>query len=289
VRDRLQQLVKLDWNPEQRVDGLHAQQRRAWQGIEHADRRVRATEVLVHADADHIRQQLLDAWDDQRQDARQAAAVVLHGAGRFGQRRTAVARAGEQLTDWADTWRPYLPALPAQPRAIAEHADRSDDRPALWRAFDAAAHRTAAQAHPEHAALQSAAATVRTTYGHAVRAREEGRREHDEMVARFGRVADTPDPTATLADFDREIAAARTDLAAARARIAHLTCEPTLRGQPPELLTREREAWQASRDADHRRQPRAAPRPPDPGRVLPRLYRHDRAAGLFGPDPGLGR
>ena len=289
VRDRLRQLVALDWNPGQSMDGLRARERHAWQDAEHADRQARATELIVRADADHIRQQLLDAWDGQRQDARQASAVVLHGPGRFGQRRAAVARAGEQLTDWAGAWRPYLPALPTQARAIAEHADRSDDRPALWRAFDAAAHRSAEQAHPAHAALQSAAATARTTYTQAARAREQGRREQDELVARFGRVADTPDPAATLADIDREITAARTDLAAAQARIAHLTDEPALRSQPPELLTRERDAWQASRDADHRRRPRVAPRPPDPGSRLPHPYPYNRAAGRSGPDPGLGR
>jgi thymidine kinase len=200
VRDRLQQLVALDWKPEQRMDGLQAREWRAWQDVEHADRQARENEALVRADVDRIRQQLLDAWDGQRDGARRAAAVLLQGPGRFGQRRAAVARAGEQLTDWADAWRPHLPSLPAEARAVAEYADRSDDRPALWRAFDAAAHRSARQAHPEHAALQSAAATARTTYTYAARAREQGRGEQDEMVARFGRVADTPDPAATLAE-----------------------------------------------------------------------------------------
>ena len=63
VRDRLQWLVELDWKPEQRMGGLHARERRAWQTVEHADRQLRAIEVIVRADADRIRQQLLDAWD----------------------------------------------------------------------------------------------------------------------------------------------------------------------------------------------------------------------------------
>ncbi|WP_138731546.1 MobF family relaxase [Modestobacter excelsi] len=284
LRDRLRQLVELGGNPVQRLEGRLARERQAGRNVDHADRQVRAVEVILRGDADRIRQQLIDAWDGQRDGASQAAAVVLQGAGRLGQRRRAVTRAGEELTEWADIWRPYLPDLPADPRAIAEHADSFDDRAALWRAFDDAARRGAEGAHPEQAALRSAAATARNAHARATRARGEGRRERDEMVARFGRVAHTPDPAAKLVEVDREITAAGCDLAATRARIEHLTGEPAFRGQPPDRIVRERDAWRARRDADRNRDRHSpgTPRPPDPY-VLDR----SRSAGRSG--PGLGR
>jgi hypothetical protein len=190
--------------------------------------------------------------------------VVLQGPGRLGLRRGAVTRAGEELAAWAEAWRPYLPSLPTESRRLAEHANRSDDRPALWRAFDAAARRAAEQAHPEHAALQTAAAGARDAHAQAARARNEALRAQDAMVSRFGRVADTPDPAARLADVEHEISAARTELEGARARIAHLTREPALLGQPPDRIARERDVWRARHTADRPQRRPATPRPPDP-------------------------
>jgi exodeoxyribonuclease V alpha subunit len=214
--------------------------------------------------------------------------VILQGPGRFGLRRAAVTRAGEELTGWADNWRPYLPSLPVDPRRFAAHAGRSDDHPGLWRAFDAAACRTAAQAHPEQAALQTAAAAARDAHEQAAHAREAGRREQSEMVSRFGRVAQTADPAAALADVDRKITEAHAELVAARARIARLTGEPALRGQPRDRIDQERDAWRARRDADHHERPRTTPRPPDPsiGRLHPHVHDRGRSAGR---SPSIGR
>src|SRR3954470_13055528 len=72
------------------------------------------------------------------------------------------------------------------------------------------------------------------------------------MVDRFGRVAKTPDAAARLTNVKREVTAAPAEPAAAWARIAQLTTEPALLGQPPDLLTRERDAWQARGDFDQR-------------------------------------
>jgi exodeoxyribonuclease V alpha subunit len=282
VRDRLQQLVALGWHPEERLEDLQAHYWQTGRDADHADKRLQVADATVAADADRIRAQLLDAWDGQRDGASQAAAVVLQATGWLGQRRGAVTLAGAELTDWAEAWRPYLPDLPADSRPLAEHADRSDDRPALWRAFDAVARRTAERAHPEHAALQAAAAAARDAHAQAARARNEARREQDEMVSRFGRVADTPDPAARLADVDHEITAARTGLATSRARIAHLTGEPALLGQPPDRIARERDAWRARRTAaEHLQRPPATRRPRDP-------YALDRGPSA-GRSPTLGR
>jgi exodeoxyribonuclease V alpha subunit len=283
ARDRLRQLVALGWNPGELLAGLQARERQTGRDADQAEQRVRAAAAVVGADADQIRDQLLDAWNGQRDGAIRAAGVVLQGSGRFGQRHRAVIRAGEQLTAWADTWRPCLPSLPADPHRLAAHADRCDDRPVLWRAFDATARRTVEQAHPELVALQTTAAAARAVHAQAARALVEGRRERDEMVSRFGRVADTPDPAAELVEVDHEITAAHAELAAAKARIAQLTAEPALLGQPPDRLTRERDAWRAHRDAeDHQRSQRVTPRRPDP-------YPLDRARSVGRSGLNIGR
>src|SRR3954452_13348641 len=79
-------------------------------------------------------------------------------------------------------------------------------------------------------------------WAHAQATREEDgpRRKQADMVFRFGRVAKAPDAAARLADVEHEVTAAHAELAAARARIAQLTTELALLGQPPDLLTRER-------------------------------------------------
>jgi hypothetical protein len=199
-----------------------------------------------------------------------------------------VNRAGEQLVDWAETWRPYLPAMPTDPQQIARLADRSDDRPRLWTAFDTYARHHAEHAHPEHAQLRATAATAQDTHRHAGAAVADARRQDEDRLARFGSLAWTLDPAERLADTDRDIATARTELAAVRARIARLTAEPALIGQPADQLARERDHWRARHDPElattQTLASRSAPaqlvvRPPRPEDVR-RLALH--------PDAGLG-
>ena len=97
----------------------------------HATAQADASGAAVTAETDRIRDTLLANWDSERLAVREAAQVVLDGPGRLQLRRTAVNRAGQQLVDWADVWRPYLPAMPTDPQQIARLADRSDDRPRL--------------------------------------------------------------------------------------------------------------------------------------------------------------
>ena len=211
----------------------------------HATARADASGAAVTAETDRIRDTLLDRWDTGRDAARDAAQVVLDGPGRLRLRRAAVNRAGEQLVDWADAWRPYLPAMPTDPQQIARLADRSDDRPRLWTAFDSYARHHAEHAHPEHAQLRATAATAQEAHRHAGAAVADARRQHEDRLARFGPLAWTLDPAERLADTDRDIAAAHTELAAVRARIARLTAEPALLAQPADRLARERDPWRA--------------------------------------------
>jgi hypothetical protein len=179
---------------------------------------------------------------------------VFDGPDRFGFRRAAVARAGEQLTDWANSWRPHLPYLPTDTRQTALIASWFDDRPALWTAFDDSARRTAEHCHPELAASRASADAARHEQDEARHALREVRRQHDNRLARFGAVAFTPNPAARLADADRDLAATRHELAAAQERIAHLKADPAILSQPPDRLSQERDVWRARRNADRQRQ-----------------------------------
>ena len=210
---------------------------------------------------------------------------MLDGPGRLRLRLAAVNRAGEQLVDWADAWRPYLPAMPTDPRQIARLADRSDDQPRLWTAFDSYARHHAEHAHPEHAQLRATAATAQEAHRHAGAAVADARRQHENRLARFGPLARTFDPAERLSDTEHQIAAARQQLTDVRARIARLTSEPALRAQPPDRLAGERDTWRARQDADPNPHRSAAPLPTasEPGVRLPRpedlaaLTRHTAA------------
>jgi hypothetical protein len=215
---------------------------------------------------------------------------VLDGPGRFGFRRAAVTRAGEQLTDWANSWRPHLPDLPSDTRQIAQIAGWFDDRPAIWTAFDDSARRAAEHGHPEVAASRASADTARHEHDQAWHALREVRRQHENRLARFGAVAFTPDPAARLADVDRDITATRHELADAQARIARLKADSAILSQPPDRLVQERAAWRARRNADRQGESgtrRAAnPRPSVP---LPQPQYRGLSTGRSGADPGVAR
>ncbi len=135
-------------------------------------------------------------------------------------------------------------------------ADRGDDRPALWRAFDTSARRAAEQQHPEQAGLHAAADAARRAAGQAQAALAEAQRWRAERLDPLGPIAWAPNSAGRLADLERSVTTTRHELAAARTRVADLQADPALLGQPPDLLTAARDAWRAHDDAD-RRQRRA--------------------------------
>jgi hypothetical protein len=284
-RDALREIVALESAHADRAAALTDAYRQRGIDARHATARVENSEARITAETDRIRDTLLGSWDTGRDAARDAAQVVLDGPGRLQLRRAAVNRAGEQLVDWADSWRPYLPAMPTAPQQIARLADRSDDRPRLWTAFDQYARHHAEHAHPEHPALRATAATAQESHRHAGTAMAHARRQLEDRLARFGSLSWTPDPAERLADTDRDIATARTELAAVRACIARLTAEPALLAQPADRLVHERDTWRAHQDANPNPHRSAAPLPtaPKPGVRLPRpedlaaLTRHTAA------------
>ncbi|SDZ05619.1 AAA domain-containing protein [Geodermatophilus africanus] len=289
-RDILRQVVALEAAHVGELTRLDADSRQAALTAERAIQRAEASGAVLAEVADRIREYLLAAWDGERGAARAAARVVLDGPGWWGLKRAAVALAGEQLADWADRWRPHLPDLPADPHQIARVADRFDDRPALWTAFDTTAHRAAEREHPDHAPLHAAAEAAQRAAEQARRALADAHRRHDERLAPLGPIACTPDPQARLADLERDVAANRHRLAAAQARIAGLAAEPALLTRPAGWLDDQRERWRVRHDAERTARwatgaPASSPRPahripqPEPStRLAPR-----------GAGPGIGR
>jgi exodeoxyribonuclease V alpha subunit len=291
LRDGLREIIAFDAGYADRLAAREIEYRNAAVLSERTRKRADAIGAVVATEADRIRDALLHRWDGERDAAHAAATVVLAGPGRLGLRRPAVARAGEQLTDWANRWRPHLPDLPADTRQIAHAAGWFDDRPALWAALDASARGAAEHGHPELAALRAAADAARHEHEQARRALAEDRRQRHELLAHLGALAGTPAPAGRLIDTHRDIAARLHELAAAQARIALLTGEPSILSLPPDRLAQERDRWWARRNAARTQRTSATPRPADPTPGLPGPHPQSRglSAGRPGDAPGFGR
>jgi hypothetical protein len=94
-------------------------------------RRARQLETAVTADATDLAGRLKQAWDAQRQPARQAAQIVQQGNRRVGQRHVSVRYARQELEQWAAAWHAILPAMPADLDEVLRFADRHGDAPAI--------------------------------------------------------------------------------------------------------------------------------------------------------------
>ena len=291
MRDGLRQLSALPPDSADRLTALTDAYRSAATAAQQASERCEASGRRVAAEADRIRDTLLRRWDSERDAARAAAKVVLDGPSRLGFRRGAVARAGEQLTDWADRWRPHVPDLPADPGQLAQVAGWFDDRPTLWTGFNAAGRLAAERACPEDAELRAVADAAQHAREQARHALSEGRRQHEDRLAPFGALAWIPEPAARLADADRDIAATSGELAAAQARIARLKAEPAIPTLPPDRLAQERDVWRGRRDVERNQRQPITRRPTAPACGVPRPQSEQLglSVGRAGPGPHLGR
>ncbi|CCG02168.1 MobF family relaxase [Blastococcus saxobsidens] len=255
-REALRATVARHAESSQRLSCLEADCAQAATDAAAARQRAEASGSRVAADADRIRDALLDRWNAEREAVRQAARVVLDGSGRLGPRRGAVARAGEQLTDWHATWASHLPGLPADHAQLIRTAAGNDDRPTLEAALGAAARRAAERADPEYAKLAAAAVAAERTHYTAQRELDRARYDHDH---RHGTTSQA-DYAQQLAEAERGRAGTRQQLTDIRARITTLQADPALLAQPPERLQQESAAWRAGRDAI-RRTARTTPQP----------------------------
>src|SRR3954449_6948397 len=233
-----------------RLAELTAACHRAAAKAEEAARLADVSATVVADEANRLAGGMSAAWLDRRDTAHRAAHVVFEGPGRLGLRRAAVARAGQQLTDWADTWRACLPDMPTDARRIAAVAVEFDDGTRVQAAFDRLAREHAEAAHPEHALLAAAADAAEAAYNRARRELDDARRQHDYRIARADGAARSQSPAAVLADTDREIDAIQVELTAARHRLEQLRVEPAFLSQPSDRLARERDRWPCRYDLE---------------------------------------
>jgi exodeoxyribonuclease V alpha subunit len=288
LRDGLRAIVALEAGYADRLAALKATCKQTTIDADQAKQRAEASGAALGAEADRIRDTLLAGWDAQRDEARQAARTVLNGPGRLGLRRAAVARAGAELTDWANRWRPHVTSLPTDPGQIAHVAGWFDDRPRLWAALDASARRHTQHAHPEHEQLHAAETAAKAAHDDAWRALDDTRRQHDGQLARFGRLAWASDPGAQLAGIERDVTTTREKLALVRACIAHLTAEPALRAQPADRLSQERDRWRARHHVGDNSSRSMAPRPMRSGLHVRSPAPEPTPLLTNPPGPGLG-
>jgi exodeoxyribonuclease V alpha subunit len=249
-RDTLREVVTHEAPHAGELAKLEAARERTAAAAAQAAQRAEASASVITAESDRIRDGLLRSWDGDRGAAQSAAKIVLDGPGRLGLRRGAVARASEQLTDWANGWRQHLPGLPTDTTDLARMAGWFDDRPALWTAFNASARAQAEQAHPDHATLSASARATEHAYEQARSALAEARRQREGRPDHLGPAAWVPGPGARLAELERNIAVDHQKLTAARTHIAGLKAEPALLAQPADRLTQERDGWRARQNAE---------------------------------------
>lgn len=205
-------------------------------------------ERVVATHADRRAAVLTDAWDAQRQPARDAARVVRDGAGRFGQRRAAVRQARAELDAWSAQWRPYLPAIPRDFDQVVAFAGWFDDTPRHHETLRVHARETTEQADPDYLAARAAAQHADEAKTAAWSSLRHVEQHYSIALQHYGSLGNIDNPAERLADTEAAIATDETTLTAARARISAVQAEPTLRAQSADVVELARADWQADRD-----------------------------------------
>jgi exodeoxyribonuclease V alpha subunit len=175
-----------------------------------------------------------------------AAERIRGGSRRFGRHRSDVRQARAHLQEWAQTWRPVLPQLPAGVDDLAA-AMLYTATSALHQAITSHAQHTAEHAHPDHRQLRTAAeqATAAAHESDQVRAAAAG--SLSRRLVGFGSLAHTDDATGHLAETEHAAAELSDQLRRAQERVGALRQEPAIRTLTPGRLQTERENWQAQR------------------------------------------
>ena len=212
--------------------------------------RLQASEAVVARDAARLHDALLHDWDAHRPAAAAAGHTIGAEPARLGHRRAQRAArtdAHATLQRWAETWRPYLNHLPANPDALARIARQDDDRAALVEGFERWARHRAEQLHPDHRDVFIAAEQARAAAGQAHVVHRDASRRLNDQLWRSGSHRHTPDPDTRAAKLDDELTAARQRLDQARAEITALSQDPALLARPADRLSNEHARWQHDR------------------------------------------
>jgi hypothetical protein len=201
--------------------------------------------AALDAHAGHIRDQLLQHWNEQHGQARHAGQIVLAGPGRLGHRALAVHRATETLAAWSASWQPYLPQMPTSTDRIAHFAIYASTGKRVADTLDRYARTQAEHAHPEHRDLLRAADAAEQEW-RQIRREDFARRSHlDAQLVRYGALGYAHDLPERLDQADQQISDGMTRLERVNRRLDRLSHEPAITAQPPGWLETQHARWQA--------------------------------------------
>ncbi len=278
-RDLLRDIVAITEQRDAVVPALQRDLDDARTAAERTAAHLRPLEAAVTANAEALTTKLKSEWEAQRQPARDAAQTVRHGSGRLGQRRAAVRDACEHLDEWARSWRPYLPTIPASPDQVAGFAAWFDDTSRHHESFDTYARAAAEQADPDYLRVRDVvtdASQAKSVAWHELR---EAEQHYSMALQHHGVLGSVDDPHAYLAQVEQAVVSDSSALAGARDQIAALRAEPTLRAHPDHVVDTARDLWTLNREqraswlavraaAEHEADRAAAPRSPGWDTVL---------------------
>jgi len=247
-RDSLREIVPLRAARDRELPPLEHAYRQAQQTERDARQHAQTARTTLATDADRIRGSLLSAWDEQQASIRVHAQMVREGTGRFGQRHTAVTRAGVELTAWAEAWRPDVPDLPTTVARLADRVLWFENRPKLWDTLDHFARGQAEHENPDAVAAIAAAENAADTRQAASRAYRDADSHYEQALARHGTLARAEYPEQLLIRLEGDLDVTERRFTEAQNTIAGLFGEPTIRTLPADRLTIERDQWRVERD-----------------------------------------
>jgi exodeoxyribonuclease V alpha subunit len=248
LRDQLAQVVSIRAGSDPQLARLDKAADHAWAAADHAHTRADQVQASIKADAGRIGDALRGRWDNDYPAASAAAETIRHGSRRFGRHRGDLRQARAHLQQWAQTWRPVLPQLPAGVDELAAAMPYTATS-ALHQAITSHAQKTAEQAHPDHRQLRTTAQSATAQAHEADDARAAAAGSLSRRLAGFGSLAYTDDPTGRLAETEHAAAELTDQVRRAQERVGALRQEPTIRTLTPGRLQTERENWQAERAA----------------------------------------
>jgi hypothetical protein len=250
LRERVAEVIALREQRDRALAPLEARETYARTTAEQARFEADRSQAVIDRHAQQLRDQLLQQWNGQRENARHAGEVVLAGPGRLRHRLLAVNRATETLAEWSLAWQPYLPDMPTSTTAIAYYATWWHDGHRISEAFDHVARAQAEQADPEHDRLQRAAGHAEQQSHQASREAFQRRRHYDSQLYGYGGLGRAHDLHERLEQVDQHISDGRTRLERVNRRLDRLSHEPAVTAQPEGWLATEHQRWQADDAAE---------------------------------------
>jgi hypothetical protein len=294
LRERIGEVIALRERCEQALAPLETGEAHTRSTAEQARAEAARSTAVVEEHARQLHDQLLQHWDQQREQARHAGEVLLAGAGRLGHRLLAVNRATETLASWSTSWQPYLPTMPTSTERIARYATWPHNRQRIVDAFATYARSQAEHAHPDHRSVQQAADHAQQRWQQARHASYQLRSHYDTQLYSYGALAHADDLDQRLNQADEQVGERHAQLDRVNRRLDRLSHEPTIAAQPTGWLDREHQHWRADDAAEHAiaRRIAHALASDATARVHTPSYTHEQRPARHGierHDPSLGR